>query len=295
MSKRKKNMLVMPVSTLRPLPNLPRITDLAHERIAVDEVYRWDARHTIGAPHAILQYTVRGEGRMDYRNRTYRLTPGSAFFVYNMDPDMSYYSLADSKEEWEILWCNISPGETLAADMIDRNGPVYRLSPDSWFLGQVRHHLHSGQDFVQLSLADNMKLLYGLLIELTESSTRIISEDASGQLMHAFCEFVHSHMSSPITVASAAKHLKVSREHLTRTCQEQLHISPGSYINQTKIREAMRLLDDPQHIVKEVAFMLGYSHASHFARIFRRMVGVSPQEFRSAPQRYTISTLVGEE
>lgn len=285
----------MEVSTLRPLPHQPRISYLAHERIASDEAYRWDAQHAIGSPHAIFQYTVRGEGRLDYQNRTHRLVPGTAFFVYNMDPNLSYYSLADGKQEWEILWCNISPGETLAADMIERHGPVYRLSPDSWFLGQLRHHLASGRDFVQLSLADNMKLLHGLLIELAESSSRITSEDTAGQLMHAFCEFVHSNMSSSLTVANAAKHLKVSREHLTRSCQEQLHISPGSYINQAKMREAMRLLGDPHHIVKEVAFMLGYSHASHFARIFRRLVGVSPQEFRNSPQRYRISPLLGDE
>jgi AraC-like DNA-binding protein len=267
--------------------------DLAREVIAVDEAYYWDAERAVGKPHAILQYTVRGEGRLDYRGKTHRLTPGTAFLVHNKDPDMAYHSCSGSKQEWEILWCSIIPGRSLAADMIDRHGPVYRMPPDSWFLGQVRHYLFSGQSFLQLSLAENLRLLSGLMIELAECSARAVAEESSGQLMQAFCEYVHVNISLPVTVAEAATHLKVSREHLTRTCQEQLHVSPASYINQAKMREATRLLRDPHYIVKQVSFMLGYDHASHFARVFRRLVGVSPREFRSSLRHHAITPLLG--
>lgn len=290
-TERKQNLWTLPVYTLRPLSRQPHITYLARELIAADEAYYWDAEHIVGPPHATLQYTVRGEGRLDYCGKTWRLTPGTAFFVHNTDPDVSYYNVPDNGEEWEILWCNVSPGETLAADMIERHGPVYRLPPDSWFLGQVRHYLFSGQDFVQLSLPASLRLVSKLIIELAECASQAIAEDVSGQLMQAFCEFVHTQISLPVNVADAAAHLNISREHLTRTCQEQLHVSPAAYINQTKMREAMSMLRDPQLSIKQVGYRLGYDHASHFARVFRRLVGLSPSEFRSSPRHHVINPL----
>ncbi|MEO0514386.1 MAG: AraC family transcriptional regulator [Planctomycetota bacterium] len=283
----------MPVSTLRPLSHQPSIPCMARELIAIGEHYYWDSENVVGTPHAIFQYTVRGEGRLDYRGKTYRLTPGSAFFVHNTDPDLAYYSCPESGQEWEILWCNVTPGETLAADMIDRHGPHYYMPPDSWFVGRLRHFLFSGQDFVQLSLAESLRLTAGLIIELADCSARVSPKDSSGQLMQAFCEFVHTRIDTPLSVADAADHLNISREHLTRTCQEQLHTSPGVYISDVKIREAVSQLRNPQNSIKEVAHRLGYDDASHFSRVFRRLVGVSPREFRSAPQHHPISPLMG--
>ena len=292
MANDKKQMWILPVSTLRPLPNQPTIPCMAREVIAIGERYYWDSQNVVGSPHAIFQYTVRGEGSLDYRGKTYRLTPGSAFFVHNMDPDLAYYSNPDTGQEWEILWCNVTPGESLAADLIERHGPLYYIPPDSWFVGQLRHYLSSGQDFVQMNLADSLRLIAGLTIELAECSAKNSPKDSSGQLMQAFCEYVHTHITSPITVADAADHLKISREHLTRTCQEQLHISPGAYISDVKIREAMSQLKSPQKSIKEVAHQLGYDDASHFSRVFRRLIGISPREFRSSPQHHPISPLI---
>jgi AraC-like DNA-binding protein len=292
--KLKQQMQTMSVSTLRPLPQQPRLNYLAKEVVSAEEVYHWGAGRVAGPPHAILQYTIRGEGRLDYLGKTHRLTPGTAFFVHNTDPEMVYYNLPKLKQEWEILWCSISPGKTLADEMISRHGPVYHLSPDSWFLGQLRHYLNSGKDFVQLRLDESILLVARLLMELVVAASEKREDHSSGKLIQAFCEYVHTHMSEPITVIQAAKYLKVSREYLTRTCKEEIQISPGTYINQTKIYEAMRLLRDPEYIVKEVCFEVGYQHASHFARVFSRLVGLSPLEFRNSSGHSIISPLFSD-
>jgi len=65
-----------------------------------------------------------------------------------------------------------------------------------------------------------------------------------------------------------------------------------SCIYQAKMRDTMRLLQGHQHIVKQVFFMHGYDHASHFARVFRRLVGVSPREFRNSPRHHAINPLL---
>ncbi len=276
------------LDTLQKLPHQLCVAGIGTELVTPGEDYYWDSSRFFCAKQAIVQYTVRGEGRLDYRGRTYRLPPGTAFLVCNYDPDYAYHGAPDAKRTWEVMWCVIRPGETLAADMTRRNGPVYRLAPDTWFLGQMRHYLDSGRRSIQMDLAANLRLVYGVLRDLTNAADNVRKDGGLSRLMHAFANAVHTHVDEPLTVASLASRLRVSREHLSRVCQQQMHMSPAAYVSRAKVREAMLLLTEPTASIKEVAAKLGYEYPTHFSRVFRRATGVSPGEFRKSPGSYSL-------
>jgi AraC-like DNA-binding protein len=79
----------------------------------------------------------------------------------------------------------------------------------------------------------------------------------------------------------AAK-LCMSRRNLTRrlaaenTCHKQI-------VDELRRELASRYLRMPELGVAEVAFMLGFSHASAFHKAFKRWMGITPAQFRSQP------------
>lgn len=68
-----------------------------------------------------------------------------------------------------------------------------------------------------------------------------------------------------------------------RTLQRGLAQSDLIYsklIQETRFEAALQLLSDPDMKIIDVAYASGYEDPSNFARAFRRLAGVSPQEYR---------------
>jgi len=52
------------------------------------------------------------------------------------------------------------------------------------------------------------------------------------------------------------------------------------YLNETRLKEAMRLLQQTDRSVEDISLSTGYNHLTHFHRMFKKMTGVTPREYR---------------
>ena len=87
----------------------------------------------------------------------------------------------------------------------------------------------------------------------------------------------------PSSVASAkslATKLGASREHLSRVFRTQRGQTLARHMRQQRMLEACRLLKETSLTTKEIAARLGYTQPANFARLFRGILRLSPQEFR---------------
>ena len=56
--------------------------------------------------------------------------------------------------------------------------------------------------------------------------------------------------------------------------------SPLQYINKKKVERAQLLLCTTDMPVKEVAYRIGFNDQSYFIRMYRKVTGTTPQEYR---------------
>jgi AraC-like DNA-binding protein len=89
------------------------------------------------------------------------------------------------------------------------------------------------------------------------------------------------------TIGAAAAHLGLSERSLQRRLREE-GTGFDALLDQTRQREAQRLLADGRLAVAEVAFLLGFSEPSAFHRAFKRWTAATPATFR---KRRSASTL----
>ena len=54
-----------------------------------------------------------------------------------------------------------------------------------------------------------------------------------------------------------------------------------TYLNEFRIERAKELLSDPQINIKDISIEAGYRDANYFTRVFKRMVGKTPSEYRN--------------
>jgi AraC-like DNA-binding protein len=88
-----------------------------------------------------------------------------------------------------------------------------------------------------------------------------------------------------LTADSLLATLNISRASLYRMFEHEGGIV--AYIRKCRLREAAdELVRYPQMAVMDIAYGLGFRNGSDFTRAFRRLYGMTPQDFRMQAQRY---------
>ena len=78
-----------------------------------------------------------------------------------------------------------------------------------------------------------------------------------------------------------AERYGISQYHLIRTFKEETGCAPQKYRNLMRVERAKQLLTDTELNINEISDMLGFADSLYFSRLFKRIVGVSPRDYRT--------------
>lgn len=94
-------------------------------------------------------------------------------------------------------------------------------------------------------------------------------------------EFMIENLSRQLSLEDIAWHVRLSREHLARIFREITGQTVFEYLTFLRIEAAKNHLYDTSFLVHEIAERTGFTSASLFGRVFKRMVGMTPQGYRN--------------
>jgi AraC-like DNA-binding protein len=97
----------------------------------------------------------------------------------------------------------------------------------------------------------------------------------------AVVRYVEERYASPIYVAGLAQLACMSEGAFRRSFKTLRGISPARFIAQTRVREAAHLLATTGWDMSVIADRAGFPNPSYFSRVFKRVTGQSPAEFRT--------------
>lgn len=98
-------------------------------------------------------------------------------------------------------------------------------------------------------------------------------------LLGAVLHLLESHPGDNRSLSELARAVNTTERTLTRRCQRDLGISFAEWRQRLRVVKALPLLEAGQ-TVETIAFELGYGSSSAFIVMFRRLLGVTPDEFR---------------
>lgn len=113
-----------------------------------------------------------------------------------------------------------------------------------------------------------------------------VMENASITMILPALNYIRENYREELRVEELATVCHISETHLRRIFQESFRMSPVEYINWFRVRTACKELRKTNLPVSDVALHCGFTTISTFNRNFRRILEVSPQEWRSAPENY---------
>jgi len=94
-------------------------------------------------------------------------------------------------------------------------------------------------------------------------------------------DYILRHLQNPLTLEAVADHAGVSIFHFCKIFKKATGLTFIEFVNRARVEQAKRLLLRPNSRITEIAYDVGFQSLSQFNRSFRRVVSVSPTEYRS--------------
>lgn len=96
------------------------------------------------------------------------------------------------------------------------------------------------------------------------------------------CEYIQAHIEDELTLVKLSERVHFNPAYLSRLFRQETGTTLTDYIQERKIARAKQLLERTDTNVHEIGEKLGYGYGSNFARTFKKLIGVSPKEYRES-------------
>jgi YesN/AraC family two-component response regulator len=106
-------------------------------------------------------------------------------------------------------------------------------------------------------------------------------ENAGSFLIKQALAYMEKHSAEKLTLQEVADACYVSQWHLSKLLNRYQEQNFYDILNSLRIEHAKKLLADPSLRIGDIGETVGYSDTGHFARVFKKLTGLSANEYRN--------------
>ncbi|MDX2048670.1 MAG: helix-turn-helix transcriptional regulator [Chitinophagaceae bacterium] len=136
--------------------------------------------------------------------------------------------------------------------------------------------------------AEKQLMLYALLSQLFIALFRKSETVAAGSLkdtnqtLHFYRRFIQlvKNAKSPRSIPIYSKELGISAVHLNRICNQACGKSALLIVQEHLVQQSKNYLAHSSYSISEIAYLLNFEYPNYFARLFKKLNGISPKEYR---------------
>lgn len=235
-----------------------------------------------GCPEVIFIYCAEGNGWCEISGQRHEISKDQLLVIPAGVPHVYGAAL---QAPWSIHWFH-AIGENVPCYLekleVTAERPVVPLGGDVRLFSlfeEVLEGLEHGFTATHLIYAaHSLTHLMGLILRHKDEFG--YGETSVRQRMEKSIEFMKGHLREPLTVATLAALVSLSRSHYTKSFRRVTGYAPLSYLNHLRMQRAVQLLNTTDLSIKQIGDQLGFSDQFYFSRAFRKLHNHSPSEHR---------------
>lgn len=117
------------------------------------------------------------------------------------------------------------------------------------------------------------------MLRLPEES-RFHGGNTEARVVHPALSYMQLHLGERISEAQLAQFCNLRPLQFSRQFKKAFGVSFQEMLQQLRIREATRLLENPDLQILDIALTVGYRDHSYFCRVFKKYLGVTPKTYQ---------------
>ena len=224
----------------------------------------------------------KGSGILEYDGNCYGIKEGDCVFI----DCKKQYSHSTSEDLWTLRWVHFyGPNmSSIYEKYAERGGrPCFTPGDILGFEGLLDaiYEIAVSDIYIRdMKICEKLTSLLTLLMEESWNSSLAVPAPSLKRDLQVVKDYLDLHYQEKITLDHLAEEFFINKFYLTRLFREQFGLTINHYLLQIRITHAKRLLRFSDFSIEKIAAECGMTDANYFARMFKKVEGSSPGEFR---------------
>ena len=239
-----------------------------------------------------------GDGELSYEEQTYQLHSGDCVFIdcrkayshstgYSGGEGSDDHTTVENKNAnlWSLQWCHFyAPSLPAVYEKYKERGgrPVFHPEDIAPFVSLLTdlYNLAATSDYIRdMRINEKLGTLLTLLMEQSWHPESVTVSRKRMELVE-IKNYLDEHYTEKLTLDDLAEHFFINKFYLSKIFKETYGTTVNNYLISKRITRAKQLLRFTDMTVDEVGAAVGMGDANYFSRMFRKVEGISPREYR---------------
>ncbi len=137
-----------------------------------------------------------------------------------------------------------------------------------------------GEQLIKTYLEQLLILLMRNITKLGKTDVFPSKESMESHLVVSVKAFIQDNLEKPFRVSELCAELGYSKSYLSRIFQQQTGGTIANFAIREKIKKAKRLIRENAMNFAQISDRLSFDNPQYFSRVFKRITGMTPTEFR---------------
>ena len=241
-----------------------------------------------------LYYLVQGERYYFTQNKTYYVEKGSFVLVDKYDV---HITTSPSNHGYERILIHFTDGfleeinsiimQLHLLDSFKKSFPIIKLNTlEQQFAENVLNSILTEYEkkekgYEQCIRAQLLQLLIYISRRIpNEKKAESAYINSSHKTISEIASYINTHFNDDITLEKLSKKFHNSPHYISRIFKKFSGISFVDYLNNVRIKQAQKLMLTTQMNMQQICETVGYKSYTHFAREYKKIVGMSPLQYK---------------
>jgi two-component system, response regulator YesN len=95
-------------------------------------------------------------------------------------------------------------------------------------------------------------------------------------------KYLQANFDRDVKLQEISEHFYISREYISRKFKQEFNVNISDYIVKFRMKKAKSLLKNSELKIYEIANMIGYQDDKYFRKVFKKVEGITPNEYRES-------------
>lgn len=146
------------------------------------------------------------------------------------------------------------------------------------------YHFHNALIYEELYGFNDTNTIKKWMVKVIEHFTEVVKEhekDNTLQAVYAVSAYIQNHFKEKITIEDIAASVHLNASYTSHLFRKSFGYTITDYITYVRLENAKVILSDAGSNINDAAMDSGFSDVSYFSRVFKKIEGLSPREYKN--------------